>query len=173
EFGTTDTEIAKPERNVGIFGIKFGQQPCASGIRREDFDDRQEIRLGVALFIELLAKLPVAKQPFADVFRQELGSHHRPPLMSGAKQASAASWQAVKSMCRAMQKCRRSVRRSMTASSLPARSSPRAHEADLRARRAVVIRCAFGLEDSDIKFDDIGCFLSWWFTMRKEKAGPE
>jgi hypothetical protein len=64
----------------------------------EEFHDRYEIRFGLTLFVELLAKLPVAKQPFADIFRQEPGSHHRPPLMSVAKQASAASLQAVKSM---------------------------------------------------------------------------
>jgi hypothetical protein len=45
--------------------------------------------------------------------------------------------------------------------------------AALRAERAVPTRCAFGLIGSGIGFDDIGCFLSWLFTTRKENAGPE
>jgi hypothetical protein len=34
-----------------------------------------------------------------------------------------------------------------------------------------VIRCAFGLAGSGIEFDDIGCFLSWLFSTRKETPG--
>jgi hypothetical protein len=43
--------------------------------------------------------------------------------------------------------------------------------AALSAERAVPMRCAFGLAGSGIEFDDIGCFLSWLFSTRKEKPG--
>jgi hypothetical protein len=43
--------------------------------------------------------------------------------------------------------------------------------AALRAERAVPMRCAFGLAGSGIEFDDIGWFLSWLFSTRKEKPG--
>src|ERR1039458_1953818 len=73
-------------------------------------------------------------------------------------------------MRRAMQKCLRSASRSTTASSAMAGLSPRADMAALRAKRAVVIRCAFGLEVSDRAFDDIGCFpFVVEVSTRKEK----
>jgi hypothetical protein len=53
-----------------------------------------------------------------------------------------------------------SASRLITASSEQG-SSPRAHMAALSAERAVPIRCAFGLADSGLEFDDIDCFLSW------------
>src|ERR1017187_1089114 len=169
-FRTAQAEIAQAEAEIGVLGIEFREKPRASGIGREELHDRQEVRFGFALFGILPLKASISEQGLADVRSQEFHAHHRPPLISVSRWVSAMRLQAEKSICRAKQKCLRSERRSMTASSQIAGLSPRAHIAALRADRAVATRRALGSGLADIMRDMV-CFLSWLFSTRKEKPG--
>src|SRR5580698_4380552 len=73
-------------------------------------------------------------------------------------------------MRRAMQKCLRSARRSITASSAMAGWSPRADMAALRAERAVAMRCALESESEDGE-EFMACFLSGLRQNADTKAG--
>src|ERR1039458_10123904 len=84
-FRTAHAEIAQAEAEIGVLGIEFREKPCASGIGREEFHDREEVRFGFALFGILPLEEPISEQAFADVRCQEFHAHHRPPLISDLK----------------------------------------------------------------------------------------
>src|ERR1035437_521746 len=169
---TAHAEIAQAEAEIGVLGIEFREKPGASGIGCEEFHDRHEVRFGFALFGALALQAAISEQAFADFRGQEFHAQPRPPLISVSKWVSAMRLQAEKSICRAKQKCLRSKRRSMTASSQMAGLGPRAHMAAPRADRAVATRRAFGSAVADVMRDMV-LFPFVVVQYAKRKAGLE
>jgi hypothetical protein len=75
EFRAPEAEIAQPESDVGIFGIKLCQKPGAGSVGREELDDRHKVGPVPALFGKHLADPAVAQQLVVNRFGQEF--HHR------------------------------------------------------------------------------------------------
>ena len=63
EFRAAEAEVAQAEGDIRIVRVDLGQKPCATGIGREQLDDRPEVGLGLVLLLALLAKLAIAEQP--------------------------------------------------------------------------------------------------------------